>query len=69
MSECEDKYPWESRTELMAFIGVIASLIASFGYGSLTTEQIAGISTILFVLVMIVRKYGTGGKIVLSKEE
>lgn len=69
MLEVEDKYPWESRTELMAFIGVIASLIASFGYGSLTAEQISGISTILFVLVMIVRKYGTGGKIVLSKEE
>lgn len=67
MSECEDKLPWESKTELAAFIGVIASLVASFGYGSLTVEQVAGISTVLFVIVMIARKYGTGGKIVFKK--
>lgn len=65
----EDKFPWESATELMAFVGVIASLIASFGYTALTPEQVGGISTILFVLVMLVRKYGSGGKIVLSKPE
>jgi len=67
--EIEDKFPWESRTELAAFIGVIASLIASFGYGALTPEQVGGISTILFVIVMIVRYYGTGGKLVTSKKE
>ena len=67
MTDVPDKFPWESATELMAFVGVIASLIASFGYMALTQEQVGGISTVLFVLVMIARKYGSGGKIVLSK--
>jgi len=63
----EDKFPWESATELTAFIGVVASLVASFGYAALTTEQVGAISTILFVLVMLARKYGSGGAIVLTK--
>jgi hypothetical protein len=68
MTEVADKFPWESATELTAFLGVLASLVASFGYTALTPEQVGGISTVLFVLVMIARTYGSGGKIVSSKE-
>ena len=67
MAEIPDKFPWESATELTAFLGVIASLIASFGYTALTPEQVGGISTVLFVMVMLARKYGSGGQIVLTK--
>jgi hypothetical protein len=65
----DEKFPWESLTELTAFVGVCASLVASFGYSALTPEQVGGISTILFVLVMLARKYGSGGDIVLSKSK
>ena len=66
--ELEPKMPWESKTTLVAFLGLISSLLVSFGIAgaNLTVEQISGIGTILFLLVMIARKYG-GGKIVLSK--
>jgi hypothetical protein len=66
--ELEPKMPWESKTELVAFIGLISSLLVSFGVvgANLTTEQIAGIATLLFTLIMIVRKYG-GGAIVFTK--
>jgi hypothetical protein len=66
--ELEPKMPWESKTELVAFIGLISSLLVSFGVvgANLTTEQIAGIATLLFTLIMIVRKYG-GGAIVFAK--
>ncbi len=62
------KLPWESKTEIVAFIGLVSSLLVSFGVAGadLTTEQISGIATILFTIIMIVRKYG-GGKIVLSR--
>ncbi|MHB8123484.1 MAG: hypothetical protein ACYDG4_15175 [Desulfuromonadaceae bacterium] len=65
--EIEPKMPWESKTEIVAFIGLISTLLVSFGVAgaSLTAEQIAGISTVLFLVIMIVRKYG-GGKIVFS---
>jgi len=68
MTEDEFKMPWESKTEIVAFIGLISSLLVSFGVAgaNLTTEQISGIATILFTLIMIVRKYG-GGKIVLRR--
>jgi hypothetical protein len=33
----------------------------------ISTEQVSGIAAILFLLVMIARKYGSGGQIVLSK--
>jgi len=68
MTEDEFKMPWESKTEIVAFIGLISSLLVSFGVAgaNLTTEQISGIATILFTLIMIVRKYG-GGKIVLHQ--
>jgi len=66
--ELEPKMPWESKTELVAFIGLISSLLVSFGVvgANLTTEQIAGIATLLFTLIMIARKYG-GGAIVFAK--
>jgi hypothetical protein len=65
--EPEPKMPWESKTEIVAFIGLISSLLVSFGLAGagLTSELIAGIATLLFTIIMIVRKYG-GGKIVLS---
>ena len=66
--ELEQKMPWESKTEIVAFIGLVSSLLVSFGVAgaSLTVEQIASIGTILFLLVMIARKYG-GGLITLAK--
>ncbi len=62
------KFPWESKTEIVSFIGLVSSLLVSFGVvgADLTTEQISGIATVLFTLIMIVRKYG-GGKIVLHQ--
>jgi hypothetical protein len=68
----DEKFPWESYTEMVAFVGLVASLLASFnlmGGLVLTPEQTAGISSILFLLVMIARKYGSGGKIVLTKTQ
>jgi len=67
-NEEDFKMPWESKTEIVAFIGLVSSLLVSFGVAGadLTTEQISGIATILFTIIMIVRKYG-GGKIVLSR--
>ncbi len=67
MADEPTKMPWESKTELVAFIGVVAGLIASFNLidTPLTETQIAGIATILYVIIMIVRIYG-GGKISFS---
>lgn len=64
----EYKFPWESKTMLIAFLGLVSSLLVSFGVAgaNLTAEQISGIATILFMLIMIVRKYG-GGAIAFSK--
>ena len=66
--ELEPKMPWDSKTEIVAFIGLVSSLLVSFGFAgaNLTTEQIAGLGTLLFLLVMIARKYG-GGLITLAK--
>jgi hypothetical protein len=57
MADEEFKFPWESKIELAAFIGVLSGLAVSFGYVGLSAEQIAGITTVLFVLIMILRKY------------
>jgi hypothetical protein len=64
----EEKMPWDDLATLTAFIGVIATLAASFGYLSLTAEQVAGISTIIFVAVMVARKYGTSDTVTFHKE-
>ena len=67
----DEKMPWESYTEMVAFVGLIFGLLSSFGLIPgivITPEQVGGIASILFLLVMIVRKYGSGGKIVLSRK-
>ena len=68
MTEIDDKFPWESKTALLAFVGIVAGLVYSFGLipVQLTSEQISGLSTVLFVLIMIARKYG-GGIIIMRK--
>lgn len=67
-TEIEDKMPWESKTELIAFVGIVAGLLYSFSVipVELTPEQVSGIATVLYTLIAIARKYG-GGLIVLSK--
>jgi hypothetical protein len=70
MAISEEKFPWESYTEMVAFVGLVVSLASSFNLIPgivITTEQTGGIAGILFLLVMIARKYGSGGQIVLSK--
>ncbi len=57
MADEDFKFPWESKIELAAFIGVLSGLAVSFGYVGLSAEQIASITTVLFVLIMILRKY------------
>ena len=57
MADEDFKFPWESKIELAAFVGVLSGLAVSFGYVGLTAEQIAGLTTVLFVLIMILRKY------------
>ena len=68
MTEEDFKFPWESKIELAAFIGVLSGLAVSFGYVGLSAEQIAGITTVLFVLIMILRKY-SNSCIVWAKEQ
>lgn len=67
----DEKFPWESYTEMVAFVGLLAGLAASFNLLPivLTTDQVAGLASILFLIVMIVRKMGTGGKVVFSKKK
>ena len=67
MVEEEEKFPWESKTLLLAFISAVAGLLSSFGIigSELSAEQLSGIATVLFTLIMIVRFYG-GGIIKLS---
>lgn len=68
MADEDFKFPWESKIELAAFIGVLSSLAVSFGYTGLTAEQIAGITSVLFVLIMILRKY-SHTRIVWAKDQ
>ena len=68
MADEDFKFPWESKIELAAFIGVLSGLAVSFGYVGLTAEQIAGLTTVLFVLIMILRKY-SNTCIVWAKEQ
>jgi hypothetical protein len=65
-----EKMPWESYTEMVAFVGLVFGLLSSFGLIPgivVTPQQIGGIASILFLGVMIARKYGSGGKIVFKK--
>jgi hypothetical protein len=67
----DEKFPWESYTEMVAFVAMIASLAASFNLLPivLTADQTAGIASIIFLIVMIVRKVSNGGKVVFSKKD
>lgn len=62
------KMPWESKTEIIAFIGIVSGLLVSFGVtgANLTVEQISGLAVVMFTLIAIARKYG-GGIIVMSQ--
>lgn len=52
---------------LIAFLGTVFSLAASFGWVQLTTEQIAAIGTVAFPLIAALRKWSSGEKIVMKK--
>jgi|GEM_PF-3288426 hypothetical protein len=64
-----EQYPWESQIALVAFLGTLASLAAMMGFVSLTTEQIAALGVVLFPLIVALRKWSNGEKIVLRKTE
>jgi hypothetical protein len=68
LTEDETKMPWESKTEIAATIGLIITALSAFGITGiqLSVEQVSAISALIFLIVMIARKYG-GGTIVLSK--
>ncbi len=63
----DEQYPWESQTMLIAFLGTMASLAASFGLIQLSVEQIAAIGTVLFPMIAALRKWSGGEKIVMKK--
>jgi len=64
----EVKMPWDSKTEIAATIGLIITALAAFGITGIqiSAEQISAISALIFLTVMIARKYG-GGIIVLTQ--
>lgn len=64
-----EQYPWESQIALVAFLGTLASLAAMMGFVSLTTEQIAALGVVLFPLIVALRKWSNGEKIVLRKSD
>lgn len=67
MSEETLKYPWESRTLWLSFVGIVYSLLVSYGYiEEIYASQFLNITSLLFILIMIVRKRG-GGKVVILK--
>jgi hypothetical protein len=67
MADEDLKYPWESKTLWLSFIGAIYGLAVSFEYiPKIDAGLFLNISTLLFILIMIVRKRG-GGKIVILK--
>lgn len=70
MAEEDVKMPWESKTEIIAFIGIVSGLLVSFGVAgaSLTVEQISGLAVVMFTLIAIARKYG-GGLIATSEAD
>jgi len=65
----DEKFPWESYTEMVAFIGMVYGLLASLNLLPVVLDaaQIGAIASLIFLGVMIARKYGSGGKIVLQK--
>ncbi len=68
MSEEELKYPWQSKTEWIAFTGIIYGLLRSHNaIPELTVGDFMGVTSLLFILIMIMRKFGTSGKVVFIK--
>ena len=63
----EEKYPWQSKEEWVAFIGLLANFGAAFGLFEVTTEQIGVIGSLGFALIMIVRGLWTSGKLTFKK--
>lgn len=57
MTDEEFIFPWQSKIELTAFLGLVSSLVVAFGFGGFSAEQIATLSSFLFILIMIWRKY------------
>jgi hypothetical protein len=68
VDESEVKMPWDSKTEIAATIGLIITALSALGITGIqvTVEQISAISALIFIIVMIARKYG-GGIIVMTQ--
>lgn len=64
-----EQYPWESQIALVAFLGTLASLVAMLGFVSLSVEQIAALGVVIFPLIVALRKWSNGEKIVLRKSD
>ena len=69
MTETVEQYPWESQIALVAFLGTVASLVAMLGFVSLSVEQIAALGVVIFPLIVALRKWSNGEKIVLRKSD
>jgi DMSO reductase anchor subunit len=64
-----EQFPWESQITLAAFLGTLASVASLLGYVQLDTEQISAMAAVLFPLIVALRKWSGGEKIVLRKTE
>ena len=69
MTETVEQYPWESQIALVAFLGTLASLAAMLGFVSLSAEQISALGVVIFPLIVALRKWSNGEKIVLRKSD
>ena len=69
MTETVEQYPWESQIALVAFLGTLASLVAMLGFVGLSVEQIAALGVVIFPLIVALRKWSNGEKIVLRKSD
>ena len=69
MTETVEQYPWESQIALVAFLGTLASLVAMLGFVSLSVEQISALGVVIFPLIVALRKWSNGEKIVLRKSD
>jgi hypothetical protein len=67
----EEKPIWESKTEWIGFVVLVAGLIVSFGAVELSETQIQQLAQVSWVIigiaVMAVRAIGSGGKIKIGK--
>lgn len=69
MTETVEQYPWESQIALVAFLGTLASLATMLGFVSLSVEQISALGVVIFPLIVALRKWSNGEKIVLRKSD